>query len=34
MASLLMEGLMPVSDAASDFIQKRFQNRGKDLHRP
>lgn len=29
MAALLMEGLMPVSDAASAFIQKRFQNRGK-----
>ncbi len=29
MASLLMEGLMPVSDAASSFIQKHFQNRGK-----
>lgn len=29
MASLLMEGLMPISDAASDIIQKRFQNRGK-----
>ena len=29
MAALLMEGLMPVSDAASNFIQKHFQNRGK-----
>lgn len=29
MASLLMEGLMPVSDAASSFIQNHFQNRGK-----
>lgn len=29
MAALLMEGLIPVSDAASAFIQKRFQNRGK-----
>lgn len=29
MASLLMEGLLPISDAASEFIQKRFQNRGK-----
>lgn len=29
MAALLMEGLMPVSDASSAFIQKRFQNRGK-----
>lgn len=29
MAALLMEGLMPVSDAASAFIQKRFQDRGK-----
>ena len=29
MAALLMEGLMPVSDAASSFIQKHFQNRGK-----
>ena len=29
MAALLMEGLMPVSDAASAFIQKHFQNRGK-----
>lgn len=29
MASLLMEGLMPISDAASGIIQKRFQNRGK-----
>ena len=29
MASLLMEGLLPVSDAASDFVEKRFSNRGK-----
>lgn len=29
MAALLMEGLIPISDAASEFIQKRFQNRGK-----
>lgn len=29
MASLLMEGLLPISDAASEFIQKRLPNRGK-----
>lgn len=29
MAALLMEGLLPISDAASEFIQGRFQNRGK-----
>ncbi|MDO4311742.1 MAG: PTS transporter subunit IIC [Eubacteriales bacterium] len=29
MAALLMEGLIPVSDAASEFIEKRFSNRGK-----
>lgn len=29
MAALLMEGLLPVSDAASAFIEKRFSNRGK-----
>lgn len=29
MAALLMEGLIPISDAASEFIQTRFQNRGK-----
>ena len=29
MASLLMEGLLPVSDAASAFVEKRFSNRGK-----
>lgn len=29
MASLLMEGLVPISDAASDWIQKNFENRGK-----
>lgn len=29
MAALLMEGLMPVSDAASNFIQSHFQSRGK-----
>lgn len=29
MASLLMEGLIPISDAASDFIKKHFKNRGK-----
>lgn len=29
MAALLMEGLVPISDAASEFVQKRFQNRGK-----
>lgn len=28
MAALLMEGLMPVSDAASNFIQTRVKNRG------
>jgi len=29
MAALLMEGLIPISDAASEFVQKRFKNRGK-----
>ena len=29
MAAMLMEGLLPVSDAASEFIDKRFSNRGK-----
>lgn len=29
MAALLMEGLMPVQEAAANFIQSRFQNRGK-----
>mgnify|MGYP001010941159 FL=1 len=29
MAALLMEGLIPISDAASEFIQARFKNRGK-----
>lgn len=29
MAGLLMEGLIPVSDAAQEFIQKKFSNRGK-----
>lgn len=29
MAALLMEGLMPISDAAQDFVSKRFANRGK-----
>ncbi len=29
MASLLMEGLLPVSDAASAFVEKHFSNRGK-----
>ncbi len=29
MAALLMEGLLPVSDAAGDFVQKHFSNRGK-----
>jgi len=29
MASLLMEGLLPISDAASEFINKKFSNRGK-----
>lgn len=29
MAALLMEGLLPVSDAASEFIEKRFSDRGK-----
>lgn len=29
MAALLMEGLVPISDSASDFIQKHFKNRGK-----
>lgn len=27
MAALLMEGLLPVSDAASEFIEKKFSNR-------
>lgn len=29
MAALIMEGLLPISDAASAFIQKHFSNRGK-----
>lgn len=29
MASLLMEGLLPISEAASEFIKKRFKSRGK-----
>ncbi|MBE6081554.1 MULTISPECIES: PTS galactitol transporter subunit IIC [Tissierellales] len=29
MASLLMEGLLPISDAASEFINKRFSKKGK-----
>jgi len=29
MAALLMEGLLPISDAASEMIKKRFKNRGK-----
>ncbi|WP_196595634.1 PTS galactitol transporter subunit IIC [Pectinatus frisingensis] len=29
MAAMLMEGLLPISDAASEFIEKRFKNRGK-----
>ncbi|MDY2787795.1 MAG: PTS transporter subunit IIC [Atopobium sp.] len=29
MAALLMEGLLPISDAASNFVESRFQNRGK-----
>lgn len=29
MAALLMEGLIPISDAAANFIQERFQSRGK-----
>jgi PTS system galactitol-specific IIC component len=29
MAALLMEGLLPISDAAAEFINKRFSNRGK-----
>lgn len=29
MAALLMEGLIPVSEAAQVFIEKRFKNRGK-----
>ncbi|GHV77998.1 PTS galactitol transporter subunit IIC [Spirochaetia bacterium] len=29
MAAMLMEGLIPISDAASEFISKNFQNRGK-----
>ncbi|HBG5055864.1 TPA: PTS galactitol transporter subunit IIC [Clostridioides difficile] len=29
MAALLMEGLLPVSEAAQEFIEKRFKNRGK-----
>ena len=29
MAAMLMEGLLPISDAASEFIETRFKNRGK-----
>jgi PTS system galactitol-specific IIC component len=29
MAALLMEGLLPISDAGGQFVQKHFKNRGK-----
>src|SRR5690606_18556106 len=29
MAALLMEGLLPISDAATEMIKKRFKNRGQ-----
>ncbi|CDC34894.1 PTS galactitol transporter subunit IIC [Anaerostipes sp. CAG:276] len=29
MAALLMEGLMPISDAAQEFVSSKFANRGK-----
>ncbi|MTI55045.1 PTS galactitol transporter subunit IIC [Geosporobacter ferrireducens] len=29
MAAMLMEGLLPISDAAQEFIEKRFKNAGK-----
>lgn len=29
MAALLMEGLIPISDAATEFVRERFKNRGK-----
>lgn len=29
MAALLMEGLLPISDAGGEFVQKHFKNRGK-----
>lgn len=29
MAALLMEGLVPISDTAGDFIKEKFSNRGK-----
>lgn len=29
MAALFMEGLLPISDASTEFIQKRFKQRGK-----
>ena len=29
MAALLMEGLIPISDAATEFVKERFKNRGK-----
>ncbi|MBE6469400.1 MAG: PTS sugar transporter subunit IIC [Coriobacteriaceae bacterium] len=29
MAALLMEGLIPISDSASRFVQERFKNRGR-----
>lgn len=29
MAAMLMEGLLPISDSAQEFIQKRFKNAGK-----
>lgn len=29
MAALLMEGLIPISDAASEYIQEHYKNRGK-----
>lgn len=29
MAALLMEGLIPISDAATEFVKEKFKNRGK-----
>ena len=29
MAAMLMEGLIPISDSAQEFVSKRFKNRGK-----
>ena len=29
MAGMLMEGLIPISDSAQEFVSKRFKNRGK-----